>query len=93
MPFCPSALHAKNVGITVSCAKCNKPRLQYYKSNKIPEHEYNYKNDSVPSSSNSNQELNIYNINNESDNNMRSNENSKSVQSDKSDQEKIKLMK
>jgi hypothetical protein len=29
MPFCPSAARAKNVGITVSCIKCEKPRLLF----------------------------------------------------------------
>ena len=29
MPFCPSAARAKNVGITVSCAECEKPRLLF----------------------------------------------------------------
>ncbi|CAG8823634.1 23573_t:CDS:2, partial [Gigaspora margarita] len=120
IPFCPSVLHAKKVGITVSCAEYDKPRLlfsgkkllekdcqilsqfldtilyiygtafhnacellfaipprQYYKLNEISKHEYNYKNDSVTSPSNSNQELNIYNINDEGDDNMQNNESSK----------------
>ncbi|CAG8839306.1 10305_t:CDS:2, partial [Gigaspora margarita] len=119
IPFCSSALHAKNVEITISCVKCDKPRLlfsakklleknrqilsqlldtilytcrtafhntcelsfvtlprQYYKSDKIFEHEYNYKNDSVTGPSNSNQELNIYNIDNEGDDNIQSNKSS-----------------
>ena len=29
MPFCPSAIRAKNVGITVSCVECEKPRLLF----------------------------------------------------------------
>ena len=29
MPFCPSAARAKNVGITVSCVECEKPRLLF----------------------------------------------------------------
>jgi hypothetical protein len=29
MPFCPSAARAKNVGITVNCAECEKPRLLF----------------------------------------------------------------
>src|SRR3954453_10939164 len=29
MPFCPSAVRAKNVGITVSCIECEKPRLLF----------------------------------------------------------------
>ncbi|CAG8843524.1 25695_t:CDS:2, partial [Gigaspora margarita] len=125
MPFCSSALRAKNVRIIVSCTECDKPRLlfsakklletdrqilsrfldtilctcrtafhdtcelsfatpsrQHYESDEIPEHEYNYENDSVPGSSNSNQELNIYNIDDKSDDNMRSDESSKSVRND-----------
>ncbi|CAG8775677.1 21242_t:CDS:2 [Gigaspora margarita] len=63
------------------------PPRQHYELDKIPEHEYNnYNNDLVSGPSNSNQELYIYNINNESDDNMRSDESSESVQSDESDQ-------
>ncbi|CAG8531714.1 5960_t:CDS:2 [Cetraspora pellucida] len=29
MPFCPSAFHAKNVEITVTCINCDKPRLLF----------------------------------------------------------------
>ncbi|GET04088.1 uncharacterized protein LOC105326236 [Rhizophagus clarus] len=29
MPFCPSAARAKNVGITVNCVECEKPRLLF----------------------------------------------------------------
>ncbi|CAG8854240.1 37007_t:CDS:1, partial [Gigaspora margarita] len=29
MPFCPSALRAKNVGITVTCVECDKSRLLF----------------------------------------------------------------
>ncbi|CAG8856661.1 43526_t:CDS:1, partial [Gigaspora margarita] len=29
MPFCPSAARAKNVGITVFCSECEKPRLLF----------------------------------------------------------------
>ncbi|CAG8703783.1 3026_t:CDS:2, partial [Cetraspora pellucida] len=29
MPFCPSAFRAKNIGITVTCMDCNKPRLLF----------------------------------------------------------------
>lgn len=29
MPFCPSAVRAKNVGITVNCVECEKPRLLF----------------------------------------------------------------
>ena len=29
MPFCPSAARAKNVGITVNCIECEKPRLLF----------------------------------------------------------------
>ncbi|CAG8731383.1 27859_t:CDS:1, partial [Gigaspora margarita] len=89
MPFCPFALCAKNIRITVSCVECDKPRLlfsakklletdcqilsrfldtilytcgtafhdtcelsfatpprQHYESDKIPEQEYNYENNS-----------------------------------------------
>ncbi|RIB11439.1 hypothetical protein C2G38_2203395 [Gigaspora rosea] len=63
------------------------PSRQYYKSDEISEHEYNYENDSVFGPSNFNQELNIYNIDDESDDNMQSDKSSKSVRSNKSDQE------
>ncbi|UZO22623.1 uncharacterized protein OCT59_014981 [Rhizophagus irregularis] len=29
MPFCPSAIRAKNVGVVVNCAECEKPRLLF----------------------------------------------------------------
>src|SRR6266540_2991701 len=29
MPFCPSATRAKNVGVTVNCIECEKPRLLF----------------------------------------------------------------
>src|SRR6266540_3540866 len=29
MPFCPSAARAKNVGVTVNCIECEKPRLLF----------------------------------------------------------------
>ncbi|GBC32615.2 hypothetical protein GLOIN_2v1880501 [Rhizophagus irregularis DAOM 181602=DAOM 197198] len=29
MPFCPSAVRAKNVGVVVNCAECEKPRLLF----------------------------------------------------------------
>ena len=29
MPFCPSAVHAKNVGITVNCIECEKLHLLF----------------------------------------------------------------
>ena len=29
MPFCPSAMRAKNVGIIVNCIECEKPRLLF----------------------------------------------------------------
>lgn len=36
MPFCPSAARAKNVGITVNCVECEKPRL-LFSANKLTE--------------------------------------------------------
>src|SRR5256885_13251002 len=29
MPFCPSAIRAKNVGVVVNCVECEKPRLLF----------------------------------------------------------------
>uniref|UniRef100_U9T5Z8 Uncharacterized protein n=1 Tax=Rhizophagus irregularis (strain DAOM 181602 / DAOM 197198 / MUCL 43194) TaxID=747089 RepID=U9T5Z8_RHIID len=29
MPFCPSAAHAKNIGVVVNCVECEKPRLLF----------------------------------------------------------------
>src|SRR5436853_3069488 len=29
MPFCPSAVRAKNVGITVNCVECEKPHFLF----------------------------------------------------------------
>ncbi|CAG8457754.1 24796_t:CDS:2 [Gigaspora rosea] len=62
-------------------------RANFMRTYEIPEHEYNYENDSVLGPSSSNQEQNIYNINDESDDNLQSDESSESVRSDESDQE------
>ncbi|SRR6266542_1427323 len=45
MPFCPSAVHAKNVGITVNYTECEKPRLLFnakklFKKDKITLREF-----------------------------------------------------
>ena len=35
MPFCPSAIRAKNVGVIVNCIECEKPRLLFSARNSL----------------------------------------------------------
>ncbi|CAG8530061.1 7264_t:CDS:2, partial [Gigaspora margarita] len=39
IPFCPSALRAKNIGVTAICTKCNKPWL-LFSAKKISDNDY-----------------------------------------------------
>jgi len=39
MPFCPSAFHAKNIGVTITCVECDKPWL-LFSAKKLSDKDY-----------------------------------------------------